>query len=478
MDIVREGEYRLTNLSRINVLLGKNGCGKSTLLKKVEERLKAEENTEANYVTPERAGTLTFNSNVEQSTANDENWASGHKRQNQWGQFKSYSISQFRKLELLSLREIEQNETIRKDLTHKFDSIVDKINKLLSNIRIERTTKGDFEIFHKVSGNKLKANQISSGESELIALAIECLTFAKMSSANQTNWLLLDEPDVHLHPDLQANFIEFLIELVSENNFSIIIATHSTAILGALIDFSEARFAIQENGSTEPIFNAISTMYKSILPIFGAHPLSNLFNQSPIFLVEGEDDVRIFQQAVRTANGSLKIYPCSVGGVGNLTDYENAVIEIINGVYDSAAAFSLRDRDLTDETTMDTPPLTRFKTSCRAGENLILSDEVLENLGIDWNLLQIEIDKWLATFTTHQKFAIMKQFKDEGFDRKGFDLKEIRNILTGLTPSAKPWEIAVGQVIGKLVTGEIAKDFANNKICNFLGDKLTNGITQ
>jgi energy-coupling factor transporter ATP-binding protein EcfA2 len=478
MDIIKEGQFRLTNLSKINILLGKNGCGKSSLLKKVEEVLKGNKDGEVNYVTPERGGSLSYNSGVEQNSANDENWASSQKRANQWIQFKSYSISQFRKLELLSLREIEKNHVIRQDLTHNFDTIINQINSLLTNVRIERTNKGDFEIFHRNTNTKLNPSQISSGESELIALTIECLTFAKTCQNGKNNYLFLDEPDVHLHPDLQANFIQFLIDLVGKHDFHIVIATHSTPILGALIEYEDSRFAILENGGSEPEFKALTEMYKTILPIFGAHPLSNLFNQTPIFLVEGEDDVRIFQQAIRTSNGVLKLYPCAVGGIGNFPEYEAAVLEIISGVYDKARAYSLKDRDDGDEITTDSLTLMRYKTSCRAAENLILSDEVLNNLGTNWIEFEIKLENWLTTFQTHSKFSMMEEFKSNGYDRKGFDLKEVRNVLVGLTPSAKPWEIAVGQVIGQLATGEIAKDFNDNKICNYLGNKLSDRICQ
>jgi energy-coupling factor transporter ATP-binding protein EcfA2 len=476
MDLIHEGEYSLTNLSKINILLGKNGSGKSRLLKKVEIRLSEQNNGEVNYVTPERGGVLSYDAGVEQNRSNNENYILNKKRQNQWTQFKAYTISQFRRLELLSLREIEQDHDIRQDLTHSFDTIIQKINKLLTNVRIERTKKGDFEIFHSESNSKLNPDQISSGESELIALTIECLTFAKSCSNEEENYLFLDEPDVHLHPDLQAKFIEFLISLMDDYDFSIVIATHSTAILGALLDYCNSRFAILENGSTEPVFREITEMYKDILPIFGAHPLSNLFNQNPVVLLEGEDDVRIFQQAIRTGNGELKLYPCSVDGVGNLPEYEKAVIEIINGVYDTATAYSLRDRDEGEDSIEDLPPLIRFVTSCRNAENLILTDEVLENLGTNWHEITEAMENWIENFEGHAKYDEMLNFKNSEYDRKNHDLKDIRNILVGLTPSAKPWEIAVGQVIGKIANNSIALDHSQNKICNFLGNKLVEFI--
>ncbi len=476
MNLIHEGEYSLTNLSKINILLGKNGSGKSRLLKKVERRLSGQNKGEVNYVTPERGGVLSYDAGVEQSRSNNENWLLNQKRKNQWTQFKAYSISQFRRLELLSLREIEQDHAIRQDLTYSFDSIIQNINDLLTNVRIERTNKGDFEIFHRESNEKLNPEQISSGESELIALTIECLTFAKSCSDDEENYLFLDEPDVHLHPDLQARFIEFLIQLLNGHDFSIIIATHSTAILGALLEYQYSRFAILENGSTEPVFKEITEMYKDILPIFGAHPLSNLFNQSPVFLLEGEDDVRIFQQAIRTGNGNLKLYPCSVDGVGNLPDYETAVIEIINGVYDDAIAYSLRDRDDNNGELENIPPLYRFMTSCRNAENLILTDEVLDNLGSSWPEIFEAIENWIESFDSHAKYENMIEFKNSGFDRMNHDLKNIRNILIGLTPSAKPWEIAVGQVVGNIANGSIEPDYRQNKICHYLGQALVESI--
>ena len=475
MDLLHEGHYNLKGLSKINILLGKNGSGKSTLLRLIEDKLNTQNTGLVNYVTPERGGSLRFEAGVEQNIMTGGSWSRDVKRTNQWSQYKNYSVAQYRRLETLSLREIESNPEIRaSNIT--FETTIEKINKLLTNIKIVRTVKGDFELFTKLNDSKIEPDKISSGESELIALAIECLTFSKSCDKEKQNFLLLDEPDVHLHPDLQANFVTFLIDLVSTSKFDVIIATHSTAILGALLNYEEARFAILCNGSKDANFKKIDEKYKAVLPIFGAHPLSNLFNQSPILLVEGEDEARIFQQTIRSSNGQLKLYPCSVGGVGNLPDYETSVVEILKGIYDNAIGYSLRDRDEGDEEIADIPPLIRFKTSCRASENLILCDEVLQTMGTTWENLLVEIEKWLLAFEGHSKHNVMIAFKTDGYNRKTFDLKEIRNILVGLTEYTKPWEIAVGQTISKLVREQIAKDFGANKLSNYLGTKFANKI--
>lgn len=253
MDLILQNQFNLTELSKINILLGKNGCGKSTLLKKIEQNWTDQNRGEINYVTPERGGALRYEAGVEQNVTTGGDWSKDRKRNNQWEQFKNYSVAQYRRLETLSLREIEKNAAIRADHSITFDTTIQKINNLLTNIKIVRTVRGDFELFTK-DDIKIDPTGISSGESELISLAIECLTFEKSCDPAKTNILLIDEPDVHLHPDLQAKFILFLLDLISTNKFSVVIATHSTAILGALLNFPDARFAILTNGSNVSSF--------------------------------------------------------------------------------------------------------------------------------------------------------------------------------------------------------------------------------
>ncbi len=95
---ITAGEYRLSNLTKINVVLGKNGCGKSTLLKSVENGLTTDGHKR--YITPERGGVLVYQPNVEQNISSDANWLGASRRANQFSQFREQSVVQFRRLEL------------------------------------------------------------------------------------------------------------------------------------------------------------------------------------------------------------------------------------------------------------------------------------------------------------------------------------------------------------------------------------------
>ena len=475
MDLINKGGYNLRNLSKVNIILGKNGCGKSTALKALDLALRADGGY-YKYLSPERGGTLLNNASLEQSVLQSgPNWISDTLRNNQFNQFKEQSVLQYKNLEKLILKEIEKNSVLRSNHGYTFDTIVSKINTLLANIEIRRT-ETDFELINKITGNKISAANISSGESELISLGIECLYFAKKSPEEQTNILFIDEPDVHLHPDLQVRFTRFITDLVEDGHFSVIISTHSTSILGALSNYTDSRFCFMLNGQKDFDFNSINETYTRILPIFGAHPLSNLFNESPILLLEGEDDVRIWQQAIRTSINKLKLFPCSVDTIDNLSSYEDEVVSMLNSVYDSAKGYSLRDRDDEAEEIDDKPPVIRFRLSCRNSENLLLTDEVLATLNTNWDDLQTRIETWINANPTHPKHLEMQAFRDQGFDRKNHQIKHIRNDLTGLANSNKAWEIVIGQTIGRMSKGEIPVDYSENKLANYLGNKTTRNL--
>jgi len=474
MDLINKGGYTLKNLGKINIILGKNGCGKSSLFRQVEAALSAENtNGRLKYITPERGGALVYNAATEENINNNDAWLSSKRRKNQSDSFRQQSMAQYRKLETLVLREIEG--TRRSETGYTFDSYVDKINSLLDNIQLKRAG-AVFKILKKGTDNEVPADAMSSGESELVSLGIECLIFSREIISGKENIIFLDEPDVHLHPDLQVRLMHFLRDLVSSDDFRVIIATHSTAILGALEDYDDTQLAFLKSGQTIVEFQPISGVYRKILPVFGAHPLSNIFNQAPVLLLEGEDDERIWQQVVRTSKGTIKLYPCAVEGVSLLEEFEKETKDVIETVYDNARGFSLRDKDDGNENIDDLPPITRMKLSCRNAENLLVTDEVLLSLGSDWNSLKTGIDDWLSKYATHSHFVIMNGFKESAYDRKDFNIKEIRNDIMGIIQSSKPWEVAVGQVIAKLEWDNSTDFSMDGKIMTFLGEKTVKSL--
>ncbi len=160
----------LVNAAKFTVLIGKNGAGKSTLLRSLNDG----DRPHIKYVSPERGGTLKYDPNVDNNISSSEGWLKQTRQTNRFEQFRQQSAAQFRSLETAVLREIEKVAEKRADSTYTFDAILEQINELLPAIRMVRNDKGGFSVQTK-AGQQLDESNISSGESELIALAIEVL---------------------------------------------------------------------------------------------------------------------------------------------------------------------------------------------------------------------------------------------------------------------------------------------------------------
>jgi energy-coupling factor transporter ATP-binding protein EcfA2 len=178
VDIDYQPGVSAKGLRTLNVLLGKNGCGKSTVLKQLEVLgdLSSGSWGLRRYITPERGGVLVLEPNIERHMIQDTGWMASSRRANAQAQFRQQSIAQYRRLELSVLREFQESQEV------KFQTHIDRINSLLENIEIRtpgNTTDASFKIYSRTSGGEVDANVISSGESELISLAIECLVYAQ-----------------------------------------------------------------------------------------------------------------------------------------------------------------------------------------------------------------------------------------------------------------------------------------------------------
>jgi len=473
---IEAGSKKLCNIEKINVLLGKNGCGKSRFFREVEEKLRTDNDFgKISYIPPERGGQLTFNPTVEKNISTNPNWQRRQRRTNRVGDFRQQTISQYRNLEKLSLRELEQDDEIRNS-SYTFDEEVDRINKLLDQIKIVREDE-DFSIYdNSGESDERESGQISSGESELITLAIEILVFAKQINEDKENILFLDEPDVHIHPDLQERICSFIIDLVKEHDFRVFIATHSTAILGSVSDYKKSKVCFMNYGDETLNFECIDEVYRKILPVFGAHPLSNIFNQDPILLVDGEDDVRIWQQAIRSSEGEINLFPISVNGTSYFSDFEDKVQDILKSIYDDPLGFSLRDKDEQEGELDDLSPIKRFRLNCKEAENLLISDEVLTQLDTNWSQLREGIEKWLNENEGHNHHDTMRSFEQSSFDRKGFKIKEIRNDIMGIIGDNRPWEVAVGQAISGILTGSLEIENTENSLVAYLSEQFLSEI--
>jgi len=473
------GQYALTNrpirlhgLGRINVLLGKNGSGKSQVMRDLHSQRKSATGR-SHYITPERGGKIAPDMNLLINSRSTAGWADTQRMANQWTQYKNETVDLFDELRNSFYREVHNNDKLRSDIAYTFESAVLKpLNDAIPNVNIVPTDKG-FDLSDK-NGNSVNADNISSGESEMIALCVDLINFS-VKNRNKNATILVDEPDVHLHPDLQEALATFICSLSADYGLDIFISTHSTALLHALHVSGTAKVAFMSRESSDLKFRDVSEILESILPIFGAHPLSASFNKTPLLICEGEDDVRIWSRAVRSSGGRISVLPRAAGGAGEIPKFEAEAVEIMAAVYDHPIAFSLFDGDQSSPDYSAAPSkggLKRMYLQCRDAENLLLTDEVISDAGITWADLSTSFDNWLKDNPNHRYHEDFLAFQKSGYDRTNGDVKSIRNIVLSFLASNAPWEEIVGAQIAKI----LSKSSSPTSMTTFLGDDVVASI--
>ncbi|MGB9429597.1 MAG: AAA family ATPase [Gammaproteobacteria bacterium] len=454
--------------ARFTVFLGKNGSGKSTVLRAIDS---SHGQFSTKYISPERGGTLREDPGVETNMAHNRDWMTQDRRKNRTEHFRQQSIVQFRNLELLVLREIEKN----RGTLDSFHQVLQKINNLLPAIELRRSDRG-FTI-HAKNGGAIPEDQISSGESELISLAIEVLVLSRESMNNKV--LLLDEPDVHLHPDLQQKFVRFLEDVAIERDFKVVIATHSTPLISAFTRQDELQIVpITTRNETDFRYFSYSTICQEILPIFGAHPLSSEFNRTPILLVEGEDDKCVIDQFVRSSNGRVKFTPCVVGNVDEMNKWEKWLNEFLPSIYDEPKAFSLRDLDTSEQSELENVGcVCRARLNCYAIENLLLTNECMSKHECAPSDFQKRLNKWVSDNPTHSVCVTLRDVAKKFDERRTVNIKEVRNVLVALLDSRKPWWVVVGQLLADNSSSMDGDgDAPKHSLREYLGSSVVNKL--
>ena len=141
------------------------------------------------------------------------------------------------------LATIEENLTM-KEVTNK---VVNEINSIFNILELDAKLKGfskdekTLPIFENSAGEEFDINDLSSGEKQLFLRTLSI----KMLEPNNSI-ILIDEPELSLHPKWQQRIIE-VYKKIGENN-QIIVATHSPHILGSVSNKNIFILYRNENG--------------------------------------------------------------------------------------------------------------------------------------------------------------------------------------------------------------------------------------
>jgi predicted ATP-binding protein involved in virulence len=134
----------------------------------------------------------------------------------------------------LYIEDTQQKLSVLNDFAQRIKLFLNIINHKFKHKQI----KIDHEKGFVIEGHdqqELRLSSLSSGEHHEIILAYDLLFETVPNSL-----VLIDEPELSLHPSWQKRFLPDLLEIVKIANFDVIIATHSPYIVGTRDDLMVA----------------------------------------------------------------------------------------------------------------------------------------------------------------------------------------------------------------------------------------------
>lgn len=137
-----------------------------------------------------------------------------------------------------------EEDLTMKEVKEKINSEINGIFEILElDVKLTGLSKDErsMPVFTNSSGDEFDINQLSSGEKQLFlrTLAIKMLE-------PENSIILIDEPELSLHPKWQQRIIE-IYQRIGKNN-QIIVATHSPHILGSVPRENIILLSKNENG--------------------------------------------------------------------------------------------------------------------------------------------------------------------------------------------------------------------------------------
>ena len=208
-------------------------------------------------------------------------------------------------------------------------------------------------------------------------------------------------------------------------------------------------------------------------PFFG-HPLSLSLSDDVALILEGEDDERVWQQAARTSQGKIKVFPVLADSVNQQGALETFCIQLLNTLYDNPVAFSIRDGDgVVGQPLEHRLPLRRYRLQCYAIENALLTDSCLSVMGTSWEEFVTKAWEWIKDHSGHPETVLIEELVRSSDRLRHKKIKNIRNLICDIAGCKKPWEVVVGQAIAKLTREDLAN---SNMLIDFLGAEMVSNV--
>lgn len=162
-----------------------------------------------------------------------------------------------------------------------FEEYQEELHEILPHLRFRGIDRGNTELRFSSHGTPLRFAQLSGGEQEIAFLIGQIIRFDM-----DRGLILLDEPELHLNPDLIRRWVTYLGETLSEGQ--VWLSTHS--LEAAEATGKQSTFLLQREAGRGPVTDAISFEEEPVVPSLAkalGYPAFSLRNTCFVYIEGG-----------------------------------------------------------------------------------------------------------------------------------------------------------------------------------------------
>ena len=212
--------------------------------------------------------------------------------------------------------------------TFREDENLKELTRLLGDLGYEWTLetidalKNRYDVRLTKQGSSFLVGAASSGERELLTYL-----FAIFALKVRDALIIVDEPELHLHPKWQKTLLQLFIQLAKSTGNQFLLATHSpTFVSPQSIQYVSRVFSQKQRSHILRLNTTALPEARHLLNIVNSQNNERLFFADEVVLVEGLSD-RIFFEAVldrhgRSSSSKVILEVVSVGGKGFFDAYK------------------------------------------------------------------------------------------------------------------------------------------------------------
>jgi ABC-type cobalamin/Fe3+-siderophores transport system ATPase subunit len=235
-----------------------------------------------------------------------------------------------------------------------------------------------------INGKSYRLPELGSGLTQFILVLAN-------AAVREPSYILIDEPELNLHPSLQ---LDFLTTLASYAREGVIFGTHSIGLARAAADrtYSLRSVADGESEVTELEDTPRLSEFLGELSFSGYRELG--FNK--VLLVEGVTDVKTIQQFLRLRGKDHQIVILPAGGSQMIAEGREAELEEIKRISDNVCALIDSERQAPDAP-LD-GPRAAFVEACKKASISchVLQRRAIENYFSDEAVKRVKGPKYRA----------------------------------------------------------------------------------